>query len=361
MKTLTLSFALCFALSYTAICAPKTVNPRHDLPMGGNLSPKMQEPVFAVVSKQGMRIFTSRDDGKTWKQTFLASDERGDNGWHGAWAVYGMTYTNGVIGAFSGWGSPGEYIGSDDGENWVRLNKEKKKLASVWSAAAGKGVILTAADQWRGMSSSADNGATWQKHSTKKLLNGDGTHHMMCGYGDYKDGAFVIIGDKSQVFYSHDLAKTWKRTKLPKLYKVGQSQPVYGNGVFLSVINRTGELVRSDDGGATWTVHSHGMKGDTCFNGVSFINGEFWITSKRHSGKKSKDGIHWEDLPASHPKGYFVKAESGTIINVETNKNTIKRSTDGGKTWKTVFTTHGKGAGYSLSFAVYGKVNKVKK
>ena len=43
---------------------------RTDIPMGGSLAPKQEEPVFAVSSKQGMRVLVSRDDGKTWKQVF---------------------------------------------------------------------------------------------------------------------------------------------------------------------------------------------------------------------------------------------------------------------------------------------------
>ena len=97
---------------------PKFASVRTDIPMGGNLSPRQEEPIFAVCSKQGMRVLVSRDDGKTWKQTFLATDSREDGGWHGNYSVYGMACTEGVIGVFSGWGTPGIYIGSDDGERW---------------------------------------------------------------------------------------------------------------------------------------------------------------------------------------------------------------------------------------------------
>ena len=53
---------------------PKFAPVRTDIPMGGKLSPKQEEPVFANCSKQGMRVLVSRDDGKNWKQTFLATD-----------------------------------------------------------------------------------------------------------------------------------------------------------------------------------------------------------------------------------------------------------------------------------------------
>ena len=184
--------------------------------MGGNLSPKEEEPVFAICSKQGMRVLVSRDDGKTWKQTFLATDSREDGGWHGNYAVYGMAYTKGVIGVFSGWGTPGIYLGSDDGVTWSHLNKESAKLGSVWGAAGGKGVMLTGAAQWRGISSSSDTHSNWRKHALKDLLDGGKTHHVICGFGDFKVGRFLAIGDNRQVFVSDDLCKSWKRTRIPE-------------------------------------------------------------------------------------------------------------------------------------------------
>ncbi|MCA9082265.1 MAG: hypothetical protein KDA58_17015, partial [Planctomycetaceae bacterium] len=94
---------------------------RDDIPYGVQLQPRQEEPVFAVCSKQGMRVLVSRDDGRTWKQTFLGTDSLEDGGWHGTFAVYGMAATGGVIGVFSGWGTPGVYIGSDDGVHWSHL------------------------------------------------------------------------------------------------------------------------------------------------------------------------------------------------------------------------------------------------
>ena len=100
------SVALGLALSASGQ-NPKFAPVRTDLPTGGNLEPREETPIFAVCSKQGARILVSRDDGRTWKQTFLATDSPEDGGWHGNYAVYGMAYTEGVIGVFTGWGTPG--------------------------------------------------------------------------------------------------------------------------------------------------------------------------------------------------------------------------------------------------------------
>ncbi|MBM83786.1 MAG: hypothetical protein CMJ78_24785 [Planctomycetaceae bacterium] len=353
------------ALSIPAFAQnPKFAPVRTDIPMGGSLSPRQEEPVFAVCSKQGMRILVSRDDGKTWKQTFLATDSREDGGWHGNYAVYGMAYTEGVIGVFSGWGTPGIYIGSDDGETWSHLNKEPAKLGSAWGATGGKGIMLTAADQWRGITSSSVTHANWKKHSLRELLNGGKTHHIICGFGDYKGGRFLAIGDNRQVFFSQDLCKTWKHGRIPEgVGDRGQQAIAFGNNIFVCSFQE--KVARSLDGGMTWTLHDHGLKGSAAWRGLSFVNGEFWLTGRRSGGRRSKDGATWNALPSGTPTGRFVQSPNGTIINVARFRYDIKRSTDG-KSWETVFTAPGgkakaKDVTWDTAFAVYGKVNKAAK
>ena len=341
---------------------PKFAPVRTDIPMGGSLAPKQEVPVFAVSSKQGMRILVSRDDGKTWKQTFLATDSKEDGGWHGNYAVYGMAYTEGVIGVFSGWGAPGVYIGSDDGENWAHLNKEPERLGSVWGATGGKGVMLTGADQWRGITSSGDSHASWQKHSLKDLLDGGKTHHIICGFGSFGGGRFLAIGDNRHVFVSDDLCRTWRHTRIPEgVGDRGQQAIAYGNEIFVCSFKE--KVARSVDGGMIWTLHDHGLEGPGSWRGLSFVNGEFWLTGRNGGGRRSVDGQSWEDLPKDTPAGRFVQSTEGTIINVARGRYDIKRSTDG-KSWESVFTApvdpKEKDVTWDTAFAVYGKVNQVR-
>lgn len=331
---------------------------RADIPYGRPLDPRMEEPVFAVCSKQGMRILVSRDDGKTWQQTFLGTDSLEDGGWHGTFAVYGMAATRGVIGVFSGWGTPGVYIGSDDGVNWTHLNKSPAKLGSVWGAAGGNGVLLTSADQWRGVTGSGDAFSEWTAHKVMPLLDGGKTHHMISGFGDYQGGRFVVVGDNQHVFYSDDNCQTWTHSRIPKAAGGSQDAVVFGNGVFL--VSFKEHVARSADGGATWTLHEHGLKGwGKSWRGLSFVRGEFWLTAKKGShARKSKDGITWHDLPKSTPGGRFVEAETGTIINVERSRYDIRRSEDG-LHWETVFTAPKEDVSWDTAFAVYARVNKV--
>ena len=344
-------------LSNRAPAQKKLAPIREDIPYSRPLNPQMQSPVFAVCSKQGMRILISRDDGQAWKQTFLGTDSLEDGGWHGTFAVYGMASTRGVIGVFSGWGGQGVYIGSDDGEHWSHLNSPETQPRSVWGAAGGNGKLLTSADQWRGMTSSRDGFSDWKTHSVKALLDGGKTHHMISGFGDYKGGRFLVVGDNNHVFYSDDNCQTWNHSIIPQAEENRQEVIAFGNNVFL--VSYQDSVARSTDGGVSWTLHKTGLKGRRkSWRGLSFVQDEFWLTAQNGThARKSKDGITWEDLPPSTPGGRFVQSETGTIINVERRRYDIKRSIDG-IIWETVFSAPKEDVSWDTAFAVYEKVNE---
>lgn len=334
---MSLHMRLAIFLSFTILAANPALaqSERADLtadaPYFDKLAPKSEQPVFAVCSKQGMRILVSRDDGKTWRQTFLATEEKEDGGWHGSFAVYGMAYTDGVIGAFAGWGAKPSYLGSVDGEKWGYLHAQGAAPGRTypWDAGAGKGVMLTTGSSFQPMAR-ATSFTEWKLIPVAKLLEGGKTHHMIVGYGDFAKGAFVTVGDGNHVLYSHDLGETWAHTTIPAEAGKGQDAVVFGNGVF--VCSFPNVVARSVDGGRTWTLHPHGLTGRLAWRGLSFVKGEFWLTGKGGKGaRRSKDGITWSDLPAGTPGGKFIEAETGTLINIERDRHDIRRSTDGGR------------------------------
>ncbi|MCA9085188.1 MAG: hypothetical protein KDA81_14085 [Planctomycetaceae bacterium] len=351
---------LVWAGSYSeTIAQSKHVEVPEAIPVLKQLSPQQQEPVFAVCSKQGGRVLVSRDDGQTWQQTFLATDSLEDGGWHGTFAVYGMASTNGVIGIFSGWGTPGVYIGSDDGLHWGHLNNRATPVGSVWAAAAGNGVLLTSADQWRGLTTSRKGHSVWQQHSLKDLLEGGKTHHIICTFGDFDGGRFLAVGDNGHVFFSDAIGENWRHSRIVGVPERGQDEVVFGNGIF--VVSYRDRIARSEDGGQSWSLHDHGLKGwGPSWRGLSFVRGEFWLTAQKGShGRKSRDGITWEDLPETTPGGRFVEGDTGTIVNVERRRYDIKRSTDG-ITWNSVFTAPVEDVSWDTVFAVFEKVNAIK-
>ena len=122
----------------------------------------------------------------------------------------------------------------------------------------------------------------------KDLLDGGKTHHIICGFGDFKDGRFLAIGDNRHVFYSEDLCKSWKHSRIPEgVGDRGQEVIAFGNNIF--VCSFKDKAARSLDGGATWTLHDHGGKAAS-WRGLSFVKGEFWLTNWNGGGRRSKDG-----------------------------------------------------------------------
>ena len=128
------------------------------------------------------------------------------------------------------------------------MNAKPGKLGSVWAAAAGNGVFLTSADQWRGVSTSTGDHRFWKAHQLKELLNGGKTHHIVCGFGDYKGGRFVAVGDNHHVFFSDSRSETWKSARIPKSAGQRQEAVIFGNGVFL--VSYRDRVARSSDGGS---------------------------------------------------------------------------------------------------------------
>jgi hypothetical protein len=116
-------------------------------------------------------------------------------------------------------------------------------------------------------------------------------------------------------------------------------------------------VLRSADGGATWTKHAVGAEG-TANQGFTFVNGEFWLPGLK--GKRSKDGLIWKDLPNSVPRGQIYQSNKGTLICI--TGTAILRNADGAK-WDTVFTP-GKdalGRPIRLQVGAFGLVNEPRK
>ena len=79
---------------------PKFAPVRTDIPMGGKLSPKEEEPVRDLFEADARSCFEGRR--KELEADLPRHRLREDGGWHGNYSVYGMAYTEGVIGVFSG-------------------------------------------------------------------------------------------------------------------------------------------------------------------------------------------------------------------------------------------------------------------
>lgn len=336
---------------------PKRVYPKPlaDIPLRSSLERNPQVPVFAVASS-GLRVLISKDDGKTWKQSLLLSDDAGDGG-HGPYGVHGLAYADGMLSIYSGWGASGYWLGSTDAENWVHLSatEEGTRYPGVMGVASTPGLLVSAGSN--SVSVSQDLGKTWNVLRMRSL--NIRTHHMKAACGDYDGGRIVVAGDGPMVVFSKDEGKTWNVGDISGSYTQNNGRffvagnIVYGNGVFLINSGDNGTVTRSTDGGATWSKKIDPDAERIGYRALSFVRREFWLAGRK--SRASQDGLTWRDLPESVPPGPIAESDQGTLICV--TREGIHRSPDG-VTWELVFAVPEKSTSWMLRHVAFGRVAK---
>jgi len=344
-----LASALLSLTTFAAEQSPADVKLRTDIPLGGSLKPNPKVPAFVVVG-HGARIIVSKDDGKTWQQTFFAAPGAD----HGAWATKTVAYGGGVFAVGVGWGGPTIYLASDDAVKWGHLTHGKAKLPEskgdvrvmpgTWGLAAGKGAFVAAG--YMAMTTTSDLGATFESFSMWGAFKNDArgyklsTHHVDAVFVSEASGRFLALGDNrgkdgpkfGHLFSSDDLGKTWKWLEPKGLdASTGRGTLVSNGKMLLMTDSDAANAWTSSNAGETWNgPYPTGAKRAV----LSVAGGEFWLTGK--PGRTSADGITWRDLPAAVPAGQIIASDKGTLISIAPQRSNIFRSTDGGKSWNEV-------------------------
>lgn len=348
--TFLLASAFLTLTSFAAEESSEDAKVRADIPMGGGLKPNPKVPAFVVVG-HGARIIVSKDDGKTWQQTFFAAPGAD----HGAWATKTVAYGGGVFVVGVGWGGPTIYLASDDAMKWHHLTHGKTKLPEAkgdarlmpgtWGLAAGKGAFVAAG--YMTMTATSDLGATFDSLSMWGAFKNDtrgyklSTHHVDPVFVSEASGRFLALGDNrgkdgprfGNLFASDDLGKTWQWLAPKGLDASTGRGTLVSNGKLLLMTDANSENTwTSSDGGETWDgPHPTGTAKRAT---LSIVGGEFWLTGK--PGRASADGKTWRDLPAAVPEGQIISSSEGTLISIAPQRFNILRSTDGGKIWNEV-------------------------
>lgn len=321
---------------------------REEIPLGGDFSPNPKVPTFVVIGHGG-RIIVSKDDAKTWTQTFFGAPAAD----HGVWATRTMTYGGGVFVVAFGWRAPTSWIASDDAVNWRHLTTGEAKvpdakgnprvMPGTWGLAAGKDTIVGTG--YMSIAATSDFGKTFAGTSLWGAFKNDdrgykfSTHHVDPVYCGDASGRFLALGDASKdgprfgnLLASDDLGKTWRWLKPSGLEASTGRGAIVANGKLLVMTDNTSENAwTSADAGDTWTgPHPTGAKRSV----LSEVRGEFWLTGK--PSRASADGKTWRDLPAAVPAGQVIASDKGTLVSIAASRFNILRSGDGGKTWQAV-------------------------
>jgi len=347
------SLFLPFLLALTAFAAnesPEDVKLREAIPFGGDFKPQPKVGAFVVVG-HGARILTSKDDGKTWKQTFFAAPGAD----HGPWATKAVAYTNGVFAVPVGWGAPTIYLASDDALNWRHLTSGTSKLPEgkgdarvmpgTWGIAGGKGTFVGSG--YMTFCATSDLGQNFTSFGMWGAFKGDprgklSTHHVGAVYCGDASGRFLALGDNrgdsgpkfGNLFASDDLGKTWKWLAPKGLDASTGRGTLECNGKLLVMTDKdAANAWTCTDNGETWDgPHATGTQRAT----LSVVGSEFWLCGKK--SRASTDGKTWRDLPAAVPEGLVIASDQGTLVSIHQQRFNILRSTDSGKTWTEVHT-----------------------
>jgi photosystem II stability/assembly factor-like uncharacterized protein len=341
---------------------------RAKLAPGGDFYPDPQEGVF-VAAGHGLNVVVSRDDGKTWARVFYA----GPCGDHGPWAVWdNVAYTEGVFAIASGWGSVGTVIASDDGQNWRHLagtdRNPGKPGAKPYDMRNTMQLIGVNGCFIMPLEATPDFGKTWFRTSAYDFKNDQGErlklnlqHPALAAA--VRDGGrrVIVVADAGPVIFSDDLGRTWQplQVDMPSWAGSGAQGIIAKDGVFLILKGDGRNVLRSADGGITWTSHELGIERPEGRSfSLSVAGDEFWVAGR--TSKASKDGITWRSLPAGTPSGRIAVSDRGTIICVSRSRNNILRSTDG-QVWQEVYTfaPEGSGGAQGLAGIGWGRVRKI--
>lgn len=184
-------------------------------------------------------------------------------------------------------------LSDDDGAHWRQAGKVPvdATLTAVSFADAREGwavghlgVILH----------SADGGETW---IVQRIDPGEDRPLFAVAFTDARNG--VAVGLWSLMLRTRDGGRTWEAAELPPppgdTRADANLMSVFGDGQGrLFIAGERGLVLRSLDGGATWSYHPTGYRG-TFWSGTALADGTLIVGGLRGSVYRSTDnGEHWQ-------------------------------------------------------------------
>jgi hypothetical protein len=259
-------------------------------------------------------ILRTTDAGKTWKQVAL-SDHILTNftfkdslvGWtggSGAWSASRGCY--GVI-----------YVTSDGGENWKLV--DSSCIADIhYDKYSNR--VYTAGDAQDGLTTSTDDGVSWQTLSNKQFST----------VASNQKGAFVASGWPEPPRSSPFLYSTNGLSWFPSNVFGGTSQLALKGGEFFSILfwgSNGHRVIKSADGGRNWTEVTQ-LVGDLEGNsGVLGANTCYLYTQTfQNFYRSSDDGLTWQVLGnmGNSPGTRFYTMQNVVYVPKQTTSNVVE-------------------------------------
>lgn len=236
------------------------------------------------------------------------------------------------------------YRTEDGGKTWLRQDAGGRRPFFSISCVDDQHVWMSTTDG--SIYATTDGGTTWTEQQTPVERN-----LLQVRFVNPQRG--TAVGDFGQVVHTEDGGKTWRDVGLPEDFQLPDmaldmgvapnDALLYGisyadeNNVW--VAGEFGTIIRSSDGGQTWTQQHTGLE-STIFgihmrdamNGMAVGIDSVILTT-------NDGGANWKPVRGPfRERSYYEVMVSGDTGWIVGGRGTILQSVDGGKTWE-VFET----------------------
>jgi len=290
-------------------------------------------PMFVALGQGGRRL-VSCDDGQTWgaEQIVEVSDDD-----HGPYSSRDVAWGDGTFVLGMGWGNPARISTSVDGIDWQETfppaDYVESRGLSGMVFGSGRFLAVVGSDSW----TSDDLGQSW---SLDGQLPTSGNIRVVT-HSSFGDGLYYAAADGGLIYQSADGAAWTEPLSTTGSCDGGNLSRRGGiadrDGVFVLVTD-TGNVCRTDDGGASFTHHILGSgSGDVVVRSDVIATDQGFYAGGRDGGWHSSDGTQWEfmgfTLQGDDIATVAHSTDSGTLIGIAWNGDDFYRSTDTGRTW----------------------------
>jgi photosystem II stability/assembly factor-like uncharacterized protein len=248
------------------------------------------------------------------------------------------------------------------GQNWTVLaiaaiDTDNETIQSLSAVSPTTAWIVTVGLAGGRVLKTADAGNTWTVQSTSSMFTGPDSYPNTIHFFNANDG--VVMGDPDdtgrgmEIYYTANGGTSWTRATVPvgTRDELGTTAPpaVVGNSIWIP--NDEGDIFRSLDKGATWTV-SRQVASDAIENvafrdqqnGLAIISDE---NSTNHQLFRTTDGgTTWSRLSYSGPlRGFSIDNVPGTgnyiSVGIDFGNGDAgsSYSRNNGQTWTSIETT----------------------